>query len=151
MDIFFVSNEKPRSYNDNGKKKKIYKDTLKREFQRRYQSLYSGLPISDETLQAHITYIHQIGAQGQQPDADNLSKPLIDAFCGVIYCDDRQVIRRTADILALKDFDFVTVDASSMPYEVYSDFQTFFSRKEKNIIFFAVSSFLPSQIKVGVI
>lgn len=151
MDIFFVSNEKPRSYNDNGKKKKIYKDTLKREFQRRYQSLYSGLPISDETLQAHITYIHQIGAQGQQPDADNLSKPLIDAFCGVIYCDDRQVIRRTADILALKDFDFVTVDASSMPYEVYSDFQTFFNRKEKNIIFFAVSSFLPSQIKVGVI
>lgn len=151
MDIFFVSNEKPRSYNDNGKKKKIYKDTLKREFQRKYQSLYSGLPISDETLQAHITYIHQIGAQGQQPDADNLSKPLIDAFCGVIYCDDRQVIRRTADILALKDFDFVTVDASSMPYEVYSDFQTFFNRKEKNIIFFAVSSFLPSQIKVGVI
>ena len=134
MDIFFVSNEKPRSYNDNGKKKKIYKDTLKREFQRRYQSLYSGLPISDETLQAHITYIHQIGAQGQQPDADNLSKPLIDAFCGVIYCDDRQVIRRTADILALKDFDFVTVDASSMPYEVYSDFQTFFNRKEKGYV-----------------
>lgn len=151
MDIFFVSNEKPCSYNDNGRKKKIYKNTLKREFQCKYQSLYSGLPIPDETLQAHITYIHQIGSQGQQPDADNLSKPLIDAFCGVIYCDDRQVIRRTADILALKDFDFVTVDASSMPYEVYSDFQTFFNRKEKNIIFFAVSSFFPSQIKVGVI
>lgn len=42
-----------------------------------------------------MVYIHQ-QRQGCIPDVDNLSKPIVDAFSGVIYEDDSQVIRRSA-------------------------------------------------------
>ena len=44
----------------------------------------------------------------------------------IIYEDDKQVIRRTADILKLKDFDFMTVDVTDMPIEIYDDFENFY-------------------------
>lgn len=132
----------------NKKRKQAFKETVRSEFNNKYSILYTGLPIKGKTLKAHVVLIHQL-IPGETPDADNLSKPFIDAFCGIIYEDDKQVIRRTADILKLKDFDFMTVDATDMPIEIYDDFETFYSNKERTILFFEVGEFLSSQIKIG--
>ena len=75
----------------------------------------------------------------------NKSKPTVP----IIYEDDKQVIRRTADILKLKDFDFMTVDATDMPIEIYDDFENFYLNNEKTILFFEVGEFSSSQIRIG--
>lgn len=147
MKVFYVTNAKPCSYN-NTKRRAAFKTTVQSEFNTKYSTLYTGLPIKGTTLKAHVVFIHQL-LPGETPDADNLSKPLVDAFCNIIYEDDKQVIRRTADILRLKDFDFMTVDATDMPMEIYDDFETFYSNREKSILFFEVGEFLSSQIKIG--
>ena len=149
MKVFYVTNTEPCSYNTKNKKKKqIFKATVQSEFSTKYSALYKGLPIKEKTLKAHVILIHQL-IPGKTPDADNLSKPFIDAFCGIIYDDDRQIIRRTADILKLKDFDFMMVDATDMPVEIYDDFEKFYLNKENTILFFEVGEFLSSQIKIG--
>ena len=147
MKVFYVTNAEPCSYN-NVKKRAVFKNTVQSEFNTKYARLYTGLPINNKTLKAHVVCIHQLDPF-HTPDADNLSKPFIDAFCGIIYNDDRQVIRRTADILRLNDFDFMTVDATDMPIEIYDDFETFYSNRERSILFFEVGEFLSSQIKIG--
>lgn len=147
MKVFYVTNTEPCSYN-NHKKRTAFKLRAQMEFNSKYALLYTGLPLTDTTLKAHVVLIHQL-PPGCTPDADNLSKPFIDAFCGIIYEDDKQIIRRTADILKLKDFDFMTVDATDMPLEIYEDFEHFYSAKEKSILFFEVGEFLSSQIKIG--
>ena len=93
-------------------------------------------------------YIHQ-QRQGCIPDVDNLSKPIVDAFSGVIYVDDSQVIRRSASIIALKDFDFVAVDATNMPIEILEAFENYYENNESNIIYFEVGEFDASQIRIG--
>ena len=149
MKVFFVTNAEPCSYN-NTKRKAIFKSRVQSEFNTKYLHLYEeiGLPIKDKTLKAHVVCIHQLPL-AYTPDADNLSKPFIDAFCKIIYEDDRQVIRRTADILKLKDFDFMTVDVTDMPQEVYDDFENFYLKKEKSILFFELGEFSSSEIRIG--
>lgn len=147
MKVFYVTNAEPCSYN-NTKRRQAFKTNVQAEFNRKYSMLYTGLPIKEKTLKAHVILIHQL-LPGVTPDADNLSKPFIDAFCGIIYEDDKQVIRRTADILKLKDFDFMTVDATDMPIEIYDDFENFYLNNEKTILFFEVGEFSSSQIRIG--
>ena len=147
MKIFYVTNKKPRSHNRSGSNIE-YKTAIQTEFTQKYAHLYQGLPFTQQTLHTHLVYIHQL-RPGNTPDVDNLSKPIVDSFVGIIYQDDRLIIRRTADILSLKDFDFVTVDATDMPVDIYNDFNDFYLKKEPNILFYEVAEFSPSQIKIG--
>ena len=148
MNIYYVTNKKPLSYN-NARKKEKYKQEFQEEFKTLYGHLYPNLPIHQKTLQSNIVYIHHQLQNGCVPDVDNLSKPIVDTFTGVIYDDDRQIIRRAANIIELKDFDFFAVDATNMPVEIFEAFETYYENKEQNIIYFEVGEFSVSQIKIG--
>jgi len=145
--IYYVTNKKPLSHNKGGSSEK-YKNLFREEFNNKYGHLYSGLPVSDKTLQSNIVYIHQL-RNGCIPDVDNLSKPLVDTFTGVMYEDDKLIIKRSASIIALKDFDFVSVDATYMPIEIFEAFNDYYIGKEENILYFEVGEFDASQIKIG--
>lgn len=147
MPIFYVTNKKPLSHNKRGSNES-YKKEFRDEFIEKYASLYEGLPITKDRLQSCIIYIHQL-KPGNIPDVDNLSKPIVDTFTGIIYSDDRQIIKRSAIILELKDFDFITIDATNIPLEVYDDFTTYYEQKEENIILFEVDKVLLETIKIG--
>lgn len=147
MSIYYVTNRKPLSHNKKGSNEK-YKQGFRDEFQDKYAKLYKGLPIENDKLQSCIVYIHKL-KPGNIPDVDNLSKPIVDTFTGVMYKDDSQIIKRTAIILELNDFDFVTVDATNMPPEIYNDFNTYHEKKEENIILFEVDKVAISAIKIG--
>lgn len=147
MNIYYVTNKKPLSHNQKGKNDK-YKEAFRNEFTSSYAHLYTGLPIKNKTLQSNIVYIHQL-RQGCIPDVDNLSKPIVDAFTGIMYEDDRQIIRRSANIIELKDFDFVSVDATNMPVEIFEAFENYYENNECNIIYFEVGEFDASQIRIG--
>lgn len=147
MKVFYVTNIHPRSHNRGGSSDG-YKQTLQQDFNSRYSQLYENLPIKNQELQTHVVYIHQL-RQGCIPDVDNLSKPIVDAFIGIIYEDDNLIIRRTADILKLADFDFMSVDATNMPLQVYQAFENYYLGNERNILFFEVGNFDKSKIKIG--
>ena len=147
MSIFYVTNKKPLSHN---MKKSInyYKEQFCKEFNNKYARLYNDLPFKNEKLQSCIVYIHQL-RKGCIPDVDNLSKPIVDTFNGIMYLDDSQIIKRSAIILELKDFDFVTIDATHMPIEVYEDFMSYHNNKEQNIILFQVDKVSLENIRIG--
>lgn len=147
MAIFYVTNKKPLSHNKGGSRE-AYKQAFRDEFNAKYAKLYSGLPYEKEMLQSSIVYIHQL-KPGCIPDVDNLSKPIVDSFTGIMYKDDSQIIKRNAIILKLKDFDFVTVDATNMPLEIYEDLNTYHENKENHIVLFEVDQVVLSTIKIG--
>ena len=147
MNIYYVTNKKPLSHNKRGSSE-TYKEAFRDEFRKKYARLYTGIPIKKKTLKSNIVYIHQL-LPGHIPDVDNLSKPIVDAFCGLIYDDDKQVIKRSATIVELKDFDFVTVDATYMPIEIFNAFHDYYVENEQHIIYYEVGEFSTSQIKIG--
>ena len=147
MPIYYVTNKKPLSHNKKGSREE-YKQPFRDEFNLKYSRLYKNLPIENDKLKSRIIYIHQL-KPGNTPDVDNLSKPIVDAFSGVMYEDDRQIIERSAVILERKEFDFVIVDATNMPLEIYEDFNTYYEEKAEHIILFGIDTVLPSAIKIG--
>lgn len=147
MHIFYVTNRKPLSHNKSASHEK-YKQLFRDEFNKKYAKLYNNLPIEKGPLQSCVVYVHQL-RPGVIPDVDNLSKPIVDSFSGVIYKDDRLIIKRSAIILELKEFDFVTIDATNMPPEVYNDFNEYHENKEENIVLFEVAEISLDTIRIG--
>ncbi|MBI2300021.1 MAG: RusA family crossover junction endodeoxyribonuclease [Armatimonadetes bacterium] len=50
--------------------------------------------VSSADLYARIVWFHQpVAAVGKLADVDNIAKPILDALKGVVYIDDRQVVR----------------------------------------------------------
>lgn len=47
----------------------------------------SGSPPLDHEAQIHVTYYHE----GAPLDVDNMLKPILDALCGIVYQDDKQL------------------------------------------------------------
>lgn len=149
MSIYYVTNKKPLSHNKRGSNDR-YKIEFQNEFNEKYAHLYTeySLPLSEGTLKSCIVYIHQC-RPGTIPDVDNLSKPIVDAFTGIIYEDDGLIVKRSAVILKLADFDFSTVDATDMPLEILEAFDEYYTNKEENIILFGVDTIELNTIKVG--
>ncbi len=146
--IYFITKRRPVSYNKKEQMQK-YKREIKSEFDVKYAQLYDNLPLASNSLKTRIVYIHRIKHINQIPDIDNLSKPIIDAFSGTIYIDDSQVVDRNATILRFNDFDFATVDATNMPFEIYQAFEKYFNEKSENIVLFGVVTIDINLIKVG--
>lgn len=146
--VYYVSNTKPLSHNKGGTKEE-YKEIHSARFQQRYAHLYTGLPLEEEKLHSSVVYIHHNLQKGTTPDIDNLSKPIVDAFSGVIYVDDEQITQREANRFELDDLQFITIDYSMMPHEVATDLNEFISNQEQHIILFSVNSIELKDIKIG--
>ena len=145
--VYYVDNKKPLSHNDSGKER--YKQYHSERFRDRYASLYSGLPTTDNNLKTELVYIHNVIYKDQLPDVDNLSKPIIDAFSGVIYRDDCQVIERSAKRLKLEDLNVVSIEYSYMPPQVSEDLEDFLQKREKHIVLLTVSNIRLADITIG--
>ena len=148
MAIYYITNKRPPSHNKKGMQEKIKKE-YGDDFNNRYAYLYKGLPLTEKHLESLVLYVHHQLQKGTVPDVDNLSKPLVDAFSGIIYNDDSQIIKRTAVILELKDFNFVKVEATNMPYEIYNELSHYYSNKENHIILFKVDNIVLDDIAIG--
>ena len=122
--IYYVSKNKPLSHNKNGSKKE-YKDMYVNDFNNRYSYLYPNIPIKNDMLQSKLVYIFHDIKESNIPDVDNLSKPIVDAFSGVIYKDDRQIVQRSASRIGLENLQFITIEFTKMPGAVANDLNEF--------------------------
>ena len=142
--VYYVDNNKPQSHNMSGRNK--YKRHHSDRFRKKYACLYTGLPTKENNLQTQLVYISN---RNTSPDVDNLSKPIIDAFSGVIYEDDKQVIRREATLLELKDLEVITIDYSNMPPKIVEDIDECITDKEEHILLLTVSNVNYKDIMIG--
>ena len=145
--VYYVDNKKPQSYND--RSKSLYKKHHSERFYNSYSSLYSGLPTKESNLQSQLTYIYHRKVKMSIPDVDNLSKPIIDAFSGVIYEDDRQIIKRVAQSIELSDLQFVTIDLTQMPTKVAEDLDVFIEGEEEHILLLSINKIELDNITIG--
>lgn len=149
LKVYFVTNKKPLSHNGRGSNER-YKQEYRDEFNTKYSGLYVDLNLpTKDILKSSVYLIHRL-RKGNIPDVDNLSKPIIDAFTGLIYVDDSQIIRRSASILKLDDFDIMSINATELPYEIYDSFVNYYNDSTtQHIVLLGVGSIDPIEIKVG--
>lgn len=90
-----------------------------RRIQTAFQSYWPSIPLVDGELYAAVYYFHNVPTQ---LDADNLSKPVIDALTNVLYSDDRLIKLRHSGIFDLRSGDANEIDLTKMPNNVINDF-----------------------------
>ena len=146
--VYYLSNKRPLSHNRSGELEK-YKKIHKEKYYRSYAHLYSNLPTSERKLHTKLAYIYHHRVKATIPDVDNLSKPIIDAFSGVIYCDDKQVMRREAIEIELNDLQFITFEMTDMPEKIANKLERYISNKEDHIVLLAVSNAVLNDIVIG--
>ena len=120
MRAFVVTGVAPRSVGAE------HTATWKGWVEQSYQSAYSGAPALSGDLYALVLYLHR---RPTQLDADNLSKPVLDALNGACYADDRQVKVRTSGTLDLGNAFFDLTDVG-VPASLFDEFARAVARKD---------------------
>jgi len=108
----FICCKRPRSVNAKGSK------TFKRFIQEAYTK-YCGEAPENNPVYSRIYYFSKVS---HQLDADNLSKPIIDALEGYAFHDDLVVEFRQSGVVDLRKDDVSGFDISGMPDAVVDDF-----------------------------
>lgn len=108
--IVFLTHAMPRSVNAKGTH--LYKDAI-------VEALLKHVPepaVYAEELYAAIYYFHRVRTS---QDADNISKPVLDALEGVLYQNDKVVKVRHAAMIDLQSRAIEAFDLSRVPNEVF--------------------------------
>ena len=139
--VSFCVQRKAKSYN--ARKPKMlnpYKTEIANSF------LTTGQPefAAAEGLYSRVYYFHQ---ERQPADADNISKPIVDALKGHAYHDDKQVIFRSAACLDMgKNFQ---IDFTRVPSDLVAVISNAILKGEP-VIYIEVGQFSHDFIQFGV-
>lgn len=112
---FIVKGYAPRSYNSNSRE--AYKARLQGTCSRFYRGKIPKYASEDE-LYGLAYYFYKGNCT---IDADNISKPIWDAFQGIVYEDDRQITFRIASIINVDNHDISFFDFSELPGGLAAD------------------------------
>jgi len=138
----FVTNMRPRSIQAEGVQK--YKTNLIEEFKNQGISFH-GSPFSS-ALYSKIIYIHLARAD---IDVDNMSKPLVDAFKGILYVDDIVINHRVCSKISYNDFIEYEMNLTSLPTQVIERFDKYLEEKSEHILYFEIGHFSKSMVYIG--
>ncbi len=106
---------------------------------------YPQIPIEDN-IYSKIIYIHQ---KKIDIDVDNMSKPFVDAFKGIIYKDDNIINHRVCSRIWLKDFQSYEIDIFKLPDEIAEKFSNLIEEGAEHIVYYEIGEFSQSMIKIG--
>ena len=140
--ICFVSGQKPLSIQATGRDN--YKQRLKQEFEN-YKNLFPDLPINDN-IYSKIIYIH---SKSSDIDVDNMSKPFIDAFKGIIYPDDNIINHRVCSKIKFNELDLYQLQSELLPFKINERLDELIANKSEHIIYFEIGLFSPEMVFFG--
>ena len=141
--VCFVSGQKPKSIQAGGGVG-AYKQRLQQEFEQ-YKGIFSNLPLTDN-LYSKIIYIH---ANSSEIDVDNMSKPFVDAFKGIIYPDDNIINHRICSKIKFDDLDLYELQIDLLPIEVIEELDRLITDKNPHISYFEIGVFSPEMVFFG--
>jgi len=105
----------------------------------------SEVLFNDQVLYSNIIYFHRVT---NDIDADNLSKPILDALKDVVYIDDVQIIKRTAMKVNL-NADF-TLSNENIPNNWYGKLiEAINDDTVKHLLFIEVGTLDDVQVSFG--
>jgi len=120
----FLSHHRPRSVN--AKTSEKYKRGIREIFKNKVPAISR----SEDDLYAVVYYFHRVPTT---QDADNISKPILDALEGLAYADDRLVKLRQAAIVDLRSPAMEALDLTRMPSEVFDTFIEKLDREDHTV------------------
>lgn len=141
--ICFVSSLKPFSIQSDGCKK--YKERLAKEFNDNFKSIYPQIPLN-ESIYSKIIYIH---SKKTDIDVDNMSKPFVDAFRGIIYIDDNIINHRVCTKIMLEDFETYEISIESLPDEIAEKLNELIENGSEHIVYYEIGKFSKNMIYIG--
>ena len=139
-----MSDQQPLSIQATPKKISRYKQRLKQEFED-CMHLFSDLPIYQK-LYSKVIYIH---SKSSSIDVDNMSKPFIDTFKGIIYPDDNTINHRICSKISFDDFESYEFQLDLLPIEIFEKLDKLISNKSPHIIYFEVGLFSTEMVFFG--
>ena len=142
--VCFVSGQKPLSIQAKPKKLDNYKQRLKQEFEN-HKNIFINLPITGN-IYSKIIYIH---SKSSDIDVDNMSKPFVDAFKGIIYPDDNIINHRICSKIKFDEFETYRFQLNLLPVEISEKFDKLISDKSPHIIYFEIGLFSPDMVFLG--
>ena len=121
-----------------------YKKRLLKEFQAQRIS-FSGIPFSF-SLYSKVIYIH---LRHTSLDVDNMSKPIVDAFNGVLYTDDKIINHRVCSKISFDDLGSYELDLKALPPEILERFDKYLSRGSEHILYYEIGKFNETMVYIG--
>lgn len=97
------------------------------------------------SLYARVYYFHSIP---NTRDADNISKPIVDALKGHAYMDDNVVVHRTAAIMDMRNTETADLILARIPYNVLQDFLDALDN-EQHVLYIEVGQYKHSMLHFG--
>lgn len=140
--VCFVSDLKPFSIQSRGYQK--YKLRLIAEFES-YRVLFPKIPLN-ENIYSKIVYIY---SKKTDIDVDNMSKPFVDAFRGIIYPDDNIINHRICSKIMLEDFQLYEIPIGSLPIEIAEKFNELIENGSEHIVYYEIDKFSENMICIG--
>lgn len=131
--------ERPRS--QSAQKKQGYQERVRTQ---------ARTHLSNDMLQTDNLYVRIIWFHGErvQGDTDNIIKPILDALNGVVYADDRQIVKCVSErVDTTKDFTLSEAPASA---EVYGELLSLLGDVQiKHVLYVEVGQLTSRRIAFG--
>jgi Holliday junction resolvase RusA-like endonuclease len=135
----FISKRKPRSFNAGTCQR--YKDDIRRDFSK---NRFRDVPLGGE-LYSRIYYFH---AERTTIDADNLSKPIVDALKGGAYSDDNIIVFRASARIDIFNAGIDEFDVTNIPAKTLKDLLEVWD-SEKHFLYIEIGQFSNKMILFG--
>jgi len=141
----FVTDIRPRS-SQGGRRGRLesYKQRLAEDFHNQ-GTIFSEAPFS-LPLYSKVIYIH---LRDTDLDVDNMSKPIIDAFNGIMYTDDKIIKHMVCSKISFNEFEFYNLNLKGLPAEVIDRFDTYLEEKSEHILYYEIGVFSESMVFIG--
>ena len=139
-----MSEQKPLSVQAKPANLEKYKKRLKLEFSE-YEDIFPGLPLST-SLYSKIIYIH---LQPTNADIDNISKPFVDTFKGIIYPDDNIINHRICSKIKFDDFNSYELQIDLLPDKIAKKLDFLLMEKRPHIVYYEIDKFSPDMVFFG--
>ena len=135
---------RPKSGN---KRHARYEARLKAEVVSRCQG-----PTRSGRFFVRVLRFHKVGLLQDDPDTDNISKPIVDALRGGIYPDDGMVVRRLAQRVDMTGgLGSITLRDKGAPPGAIDELLRLFGGPEPHVIYVEVGLLGAEDVALGVI
>ncbi len=105
---------------------------------------FASRELFDGNLYIRIVWFHSIERVG---DVDNIIKPIIDAFKGVVYLDDESIVKCLSQkVYTKKDF---RITQAHLPSDIYEELIALLGSEEEHIFYVEVGQLTSHSVYFG--
>jgi hypothetical protein len=104
---------------------------------------FAGRRMLEGDLYARIIWFHD----RQNGDVDNIIKPILDALEGVVYRDDRLIVKCSSERVDLRQT--YRLSDAGVPSELYDELVALLGRNHPHILYVEVGRMTDRQVRFG--